>query len=226
MIGKVVSSSPAALSLVVAPPPRPPAPIQKEIQRITFEMSRLLNEPDYKTSDNIPVKIEKSLNSLTPRQLRLADAKVIFQMKMAEVEDPDAHPIGVHNTIKGDEEACPPFEFIYTNEMYYDKEIGGPDHTNLKGCDCVGSCDPTSKTCSCLARQEYWTAYPDDHRFNGFAYREDGTLKDRSFPVFECNWKCGCDESCINRVRSFLHPKLPDICIISFRSSRKEGNVS
>jgi [histone H3]-lysine9 N-trimethyltransferase SUV39H len=204
-INHIVRKRPVEPPAALSPPPIPVS-VKREIQKVTFEMSRLFNEPSFKTSEDIPDVIEPHLNSLTQRQLRLADAKLIFEMKMAEAEDPDAPPIKIFNPIEGDKEPCPPFEFIYTNEMYHDKETGGPDHKNLKGCDCVGACDPNSKTCSCVIRQEYWTADVNNPHSNGFAYESDGRMKDglQSYPIFECNWKCGCDETCTNRVNSLV----------------------
>jgi hypothetical protein len=197
----------AKMSTSSASPPAPVPMLQslqpeaslKEIQVITYEMSRLMHQPPYKTSLDIPEDIEPYFGRLNNRQLRMADAKTIMEAKIKSCESAKAPPIQIWNPV--DDEPCPTFEFIYSNEMYYDKDIGGPDYKNLKGCDCIGGCKPDSKTCSCLARQEYWTADKRDFRFKGFAYDNEGLIQDQSFPTFECNWKCGCDETCMNRVQ-------------------------
>jgi hypothetical protein len=180
-------------------PEQPVTPLRKKIEIITDEMMRLFQEPPYKTTDDVPDAIHLHMNALGPRKRQLVNAKIIFEAQMAQVEDPRAPPIRIYNQF--DDEPCPAFEFVYSNQIWYDTEIGGPNYKDLKGCDCVGGCSENSKTCACLARQEYWTndPRPEEGRFPGFAY-EDGLLKDRSYPTFECNWKCGCDDTCRNRV--------------------------
>jgi hypothetical protein len=168
---------------------------------ITLEMARLWNAPDWKTVDAIPKEIYPHMNSLTPWQRKAANAKQVFELMMAEAESPTAPPIRIFNSV--DDEPCPTFEFVYTNEMYYDHDVPGPDHENLKGCKCIGGCDPKSRGCSCANRQRWWTGGREsgkNYRFDDFAWDTDGKIKDWSFPVFECNWKCGCDETCQNRV--------------------------
>jgi len=58
----------------------------------------------------------------------------------------------------------------------------------------MGKCDPKSKTCACLKRQERYTGIAD------FAYDNRGRLKDPDYPIFECNDLCGCGDECRNRV--------------------------
>jgi hypothetical protein len=194
-VDHLVGKTPISTVLAVE---QPVGPFQKRIQLITDEMTRLFQEPPYKTTDNVPDAIHLHMNAVGPRKRQLANARGIFEAQIAQAEDPRAPPIKIYNPI--DKEPCPAFEFVYSNEMWYDTEIGAPNYKDIKGCDCVGGCENNSTTCACLARQEYWTNDPREEGHEGFAYADDGTLLDRSYPVFECNWKCGCDETCRNRV--------------------------
>ncbi|KAJ7792382.1 SET domain-containing protein [Mycena olivaceomarginata] len=97
-----------------------------------------------------------------------------------------------------DDEPAPPWEFYYSNKLWVGEGIEPSDMSKLVGCDCIGRCDPKSKTCSCLLRQkEYSTGYFD----NGFAYDNRGRVKTHGVPIFECNSLCACDnDECKNRV--------------------------
>jgi histone-lysine N-methyltransferase SUV39H len=226
----IVAKTPAsAMSEAPRPPSPSPAPMQTQIQIITDEMSRLFQAPAYKTTDEVPEKIHEHLQSLTRRQLLLANARSIFEAKMAAAEPRGAPPIRVYNPIEGDTDPCPAFEFIYSNEMWYDGEVGPPNYEDLRGCDCEGGCDPKSETCACRVRQEYWSGPgardQDNNRVEGFAYDNEGRTRVRSFPHFECNWKCGCDESCQNRVSlaySFEPPRVgPDWAVQVVQKGRQ-----
>lgn len=178
------------------------AAVVAEIIELTDEMARLMNRPSYKTDLDIPEEIYPHMNAMSLSERKSGNAKRIFEALMAEDEDPSAPPIRLYNDV--DDEVSPAFEFVYSNKMYYASDIPGPDYENLKGCDCVGGCDPKNGACSCLRRQEYWTADhsndDSDFRFEGFGYNERGQLKDRTYPIFECNIACGCDATCMNRV--------------------------
>ena len=89
----------------------------------------------------------------------------IFEAYIAEKEL-ESGPISVINNIDG-EGATPDFEFEYSNEMLYHPDV--PDPEKGLGCGCEGRCDPTSKTCTCLRRQQL---YFYDLGIPGFAYDE------------------------------------------------------
>lgn len=89
----------------------------------------------------------------------------------------------------------PPWEFYYTNRIVYGEGVPRSDKKLLQGCDCVGPCDPKSKTCACVQRQIAWTGGDS----KGFLYKKEKLLYPY-YPVFECNDACECSEECMNRV--------------------------
>ncbi|KIO32252.1 hypothetical protein M407DRAFT_67079 [Tulasnella calospora MUT 4182] len=119
--------------------------------------------------------------------------RAIFQ-EMIRTRDRGAPPITVVNDV--DKEPCPPFEFDWTNEMLFGEGVPRKDK-DLKGCGCLGPCDPYSKTCACIVRQNYWLGEIGE---GGFAYGPDGQIMFCHAAVFECNEACGCSEDCQNRV--------------------------
>ncbi|EJD35572.1 SET domain-containing protein [Auricularia subglabra TFB-10046 SS5] len=113
-------------------------------------------------------------------------------------DEPDAPPITVDNKINDD--PCPPWEFYYTNKLFYGQNVKRGDSAKLKGCDCVGGCRPDSKTCSCLRRQHRYLRLHGESPPLQFNYDQNGRVIYLDYPIFECNDACGCDESCMNRV--------------------------
>jgi Pre-SET motif len=113
-------------------------------------------------------------------------------------DEPDAPYIEIINNI--DHEPTPPWEFHYSNKMWHTDGVPPPDVTKLTSCGCMGKCDPKSKTCACIKRQQHYASdvYPD------FAYDKNGRLRLPGYPIFECNDLCGCDDECRNRVPFFL----------------------
>jgi Pre-SET motif len=113
-------------------------------------------------------------------------------------DEPDAPHIEIINNV--DHEPTPPWEFHYSNKMWHTDGVPPPDVTRLINCGCRGKCDPKSKTCACIKRQQEYASdvYPD------FAYDKNGRLRLPGYPIFECNDLCGCDDECRNRVCSFF----------------------
>ncbi|KAG8880770.1 hypothetical protein FRB97_000435 [Tulasnella sp. 331] len=139
-----------------------------------------------------------SVNNTPPGWEKHPNRRLIFKAMIrngSEFED-DAPPIDIINEI--DDEPCPPFEFQWTNRMLYGKGVPRMDR-DLKGCNCVGGCDPTSPDCACAMRQTFWS---DEMRVEepGFMYDLAKQLLYHGVPVFECNAACGCDDHCQNRV--------------------------
>lgn len=133
--------------------------------------------------------MNKQIAGLTEEPTR----RKIFE-EMIRTRDRGAPPITIVNDV--DQEPCPPFEFDWTNEMLYGEGVPRKDK-DLKGCDCLGPCDPYSKTCACTVRQNQWLGEIGE---GGFAYGQDGQIMFCHAPVFECNEACGCSEDCQNRV--------------------------
>ncbi|KZT72048.1 SET domain-containing protein [Daedalea quercina L-15889] len=147
---------------------------------------------------NLPHELQDRINALSPRARKEGNMQVkLFEQAIIEntfEDESNAPPIYIVNDI--DDELTPPFEFHYSNLMWHGEGVPKPDVANLRGCGCLGPCDPKSKTCACLARQKQY--HPD-----GFLYQEGrnkGQLKAHDYPIFECNDFCGCSEDCPNRV--------------------------
>ncbi|WVW80258.1 hypothetical protein I302_102236 [Kwoniella bestiolae CBS 10118] len=123
--------------------------------------------------------------------------RAVFEAYMAQstsIDEPQADEIRVVNDI--DAEGAPPdFEFQYSNDMLYNPDV--PDPELGIGCDCDGPCDPSNKRCSCVRRQEL---YFYDLGMKGFAYDDQGRIKETSVSVWECGKNCGCPPECGNRV--------------------------
>lgn len=119
------------------------------------------------------------------------------------LDEPSAAAITMSNPVNDD--PCPPWEFYYTNRMVYGHKVARGDKSKLKGCDCVSGCASDSATCACLQRQRRYFRLQGRHFDSyGFNYNAQGRIIDYRFPVFECNEECGCDETCLNKVRCVL----------------------
>ncbi|KAJ8590675.1 SET domain-containing protein [Rhizopogon salebrosus TDB-379] len=161
----------------------------------------------YNLAKDLPHELQDRVNALPSSYRNSAQARVLFEAMIDEAMDDDlnAPPISVINDVT--DEGAPPWEFVYTNQMWYGEGVPPPDTKNLKSCGCVGRCDPKSKTCSCAKRQHrHLKTYIEDRTipktWNGapFVYDGKGCLQWFGLPIFECNAFCGCDEDCPNRV--------------------------
>lgn len=112
-------------------------------------------------------------------------------------DEPDAPPIILENEV--DQQPAPPWEFHYSNQMWLGEGVPEPKIEGLTSCGCIGKCDPKSKTCACVKRQEKWTK---QWGVDDFMFDKMGRLKipDMQLPIFECNDQCRCDDECRNRV--------------------------
>lgn len=138
-------------------------------------------------------------------ELQCAIFEAYIEMCTAN-DEPSAPPIKIRN----DSGTGPPaFEFEYSNDMLYTSTV--PDPEGSVGCSCEGPCDPNSKTCMCVARQELYFYGTQ----TGFAYNKyvtktpasnprDGTVKQSDCPIWECGPHCGCPPECMNRVSEEL----------------------
>ncbi|KAJ7243041.1 hypothetical protein C8J57DRAFT_1083889 [Mycena rebaudengoi] len=139
------------------------------------------------------------INALDPHTRSSPHMRHVFEAAIREntaEDEPNAPWIDVINEV--DDDPTPPWEFYYTNRIYYGEGVDPPDITQLTGCDCIGKCDPKSKTCACLQKQ---APFLEDFVPPGFAYDNKGRLRTPGTPIFECNSLCRCDdEECKNRV--------------------------
>ncbi|UOH84836.1 hypothetical protein LQV05_001651 [Cryptococcus neoformans] len=123
--------------------------------------------------------------------------RAIFEayiMQSTSMEESGGDDIKVTNDVDADG-GPPDFEFVYSDTMLYPDGIPPPE-LGL-GCDCDGPCDPDSETCTCVKRQEL---YFYDLGLKGFAYDENGKIRENSASIWECNELCGCPPECMNRV--------------------------
>lgn len=126
-----------------------------------------------------------------------------------EYKSPD---ILIENAVNPEVEPCPPFEFLWTNNLLFGNNV--PDSPPQgDGCDCFGPCDPFSTSCECIQRQKKYLLDYQPPR-GGFLYNADGTIKDDEYPIFECNDGCGCSDDCNNRVSRCLYLKITVFSII------------
>ncbi len=167
---------------------------RKDRQRIAKE-----HAPITQLAENIPHDLHDRLNALPTSARQAGNMQVlIFEAEIRHntvVDEPQAPPIAIINEV--DDEPTPPLEFYYSNLMWHGKGVPKPDYDNLQGCDCVGPCDPMSKTCSCVRRQK---EVMKQSGLSGFIYDKKGRLRATEYPVFECNMNCGCSDDCLNRV--------------------------
>jgi [histone H3]-lysine9 N-trimethyltransferase SUV39H len=154
--------------------------------------------PKFLKARDLPHTLQDYMNALPAMYRKTDEARLIFEAAIREStadDEPDAPPIEIYNKI--DDEVTPPWEFHYSNKMWYGEGVPGPDSKSLRGCDCEGRCDPQSKTCLCVKKQSEYLEQ------SGFVYNDKGRLIDPlHYPIFECNDFCGCGEECQNRVRA------------------------
>ncbi|KAI0283670.1 hypothetical protein BGY98DRAFT_685213 [Russula aff. rugulosa BPL654] len=149
-------------------------------------------------SRDIPHALQDLMNSVEAPYRQSNLAKEMFEAVIYEntyEDEPSAPRIAIVNDVDDDLEVTPAWEFHYSNRIWHSDGVPPPDLANLRGCDCEGYCDPNSQTCSCLKRQQEYSGH-----IPGFIYDDKGRLKQRGFPIFECNDLCGCLDGCRNRV--------------------------
>lgn len=163
----------------------------------------LIPSPTYCPLSDLPTGTLDYVNNLPDSARKSQVFRKMFEAVIAEntaQDEPEAPPIAVINEI--DDEPTPPWEFYYSNKLWYHDDVPPPDYSKLVGCDCVGECDPTSTTCVCLRRQT--NLWPEGVSLGmGFSYGEDGILKNWDETVVECNDLCRCTHTCRNRVSLF-----------------------
>ncbi|KAH7928775.1 SET domain-containing protein, partial [Leucogyrophana mollusca] len=183
-------------------------------------------EPTYLLAKDLPHSLQDHVNNM-PLDFRQSDqARILFEALIDDASDnePHAPKIEVWDNDIG-LETTPPWEFVYTNEMWYSENVPPPDLKNLQSCGCIGRCDPKSKTCSCVNKQYSFLKpfakeglIPRTWDGSGFLYNRSGKLQLHGYPIFECNQFCGCDEDCPNRVVQNGRQ-----CVISINNTKEKG---
>ncbi|KAJ2930459.1 hypothetical protein H1R20_g6637, partial [Candolleomyces eurysporus] len=124
------------------------------IQALTFDNWREQFTPKVYYIKDLPSSLHDQINSCSERFRMCPDMRKVLTAEMSfnTMEDePYAPPIQIINNV--DHEPTPPWEFHYANRIYHGPGVPDPDIANLRGCDCVGKCDPKSKTCACVQKQ-------------------------------------------------------------------------
>ncbi|KAF8591935.1 SET domain-containing protein [Ramaria rubella] len=150
-------------------------------------------------AEKIPTELHDMINRLPKNYHFNPQMKHIFESMMEEntADDEPLSPcIEIYSSKGGP--VTPPWEFYYTNRIFLGEGVPRSNKKDLKGCDCIGPCDPKSRTCACVKRQMAWTG--GDKSIKGFLYNKKGKLLDPGYPVFECNDTCECSDECMNRV--------------------------
>jgi hypothetical protein len=144
-------------------PPCPAIPPPSEIPPPGFEgkARRKVNEKCRK----LLFEWNKSSDTFTENphlHCSIFEAYVAMSTAGDIVSEPNAPELVVDPS----QNAAPPFEFFYTNDMFYTDSVPEPELG--QGCGCEGPCDPDDKSCSCVQRQElFFYGYN-----NGFNYDE------------------------------------------------------
>lgn len=202
-----------AFTDVESPPDSSPSPAPDDAEAtpsyggfkaLTWEHHRKnLNNfhfPHYFAKD-IPTSLPDTVNRLSEYTRMDRGMQDIFRAYILESivdDEPGAPDIEIINDV--DSQPTPLFEFKYSNRIWYGEGVPLPDYKKLKGCDCVGRCDPKSKTCSCAAKQREYLQEGGFVQGDGFVYEKNGRLKHAGYPIFECNELCACEGDCRNRV--------------------------
>lgn len=174
----------------------------------SFTASQRLLSSIYNRAKDLPHGLQDRMNAL-PKSYRNSEfGRMVFEEMILEAMDdePYAPPIKIYENGIG-EETTPPWEFVYTNKMWFGEGVPPPDVRNLVSCGCPGKCDPKSKTCACAKRQLQWLEpyirdglFPATWPGSPFLYDSRGILQREGCPIFECNQFCDCDDDCPNRV--------------------------
>lgn len=154
-------------------------------------------------AERVPIELHEMINCLPLNYHYNSQMKHIFESMMEENtadDEPTSPRIGICGRKGGP--VTPPWEFYYTNRIFHGEGVPRSNKKALKGCDCIGPCNPKSKTCACVKKQSAWTG--DDKTVKGFLYNRKGKLMDSGYPIFECNDACECSDDCMNRVRDTI----------------------
>lgn len=148
------------------------------------------------TAEIVNTDVADSLNRVPMDFPKDHYRREVFEQMLRE-GDPREQRTRAYVTVENpvDDDPCPDF-FTCIGNMVYGEGVPG-ENRNVKGCDCIGYCDPSSATCMCAKRQTYYLEGCD----KGFNYNKDGRIKVQFAPIVECNDACACVAGgCQNRV--------------------------
>lgn len=161
---------------------------------------------DLSSSVSLPV-LPLSLTAQIPRD-RIFSKRQLWTMYKQIIRDsaPYSPPVGVVNPLQPYD--TPDWDWSYSEKIWRSPRVPSPEDRHLRGCGCVGVCDPNSQTCSCLQLnrrfgREHYDGFPYEERVYGSQTNPNKIrIKNLICPVFECSAWCTCSPSCINRVRT------------------------
>lgn len=183
-------------------------------QRLKRSLTQQLHCDENKTVSSQPNKTPLPVITVSLRERRLSYEHVSecaykehlmnWQYELNKQRDGTDDIIYVENEV---DRVPPPLVFNYICSNIYRKGVPDPDNLDLRsslcGCECYylgRKCGPKSQYCCAhMAGSE-------------FAYSQAGKVRVApGTPIYECNPKCACPSSCINRIVQ-LGRKIP-LCI-------------
>lgn len=184
-----------------------------QLVKVTPALLLQENPPPIYYATDLPHDTLDEVNSLKEAFRKTDGMRDLFEILMRDhtyEDEPNAPLIKLQNP--HDDQATPPWEFHYSNNLWLGEGVPPPDFSALKGCDCDGDCAKNAQNCACYKRnRHYATLVPDAVRYEDWPYEGEKkgkkgeeakpkTMKNLDYPIWECNALCGCPESCINRV--------------------------
>jgi len=160
-----------------------PVPTEREIDN---KILQLLELPKEKRD---PMSVQEIKDDLLKREFHFKRQEQLRKLRMFELEmnvlSPGEACIKVENLVDLEEIST---SFTYVQDYLPGEGITIPDDP-LVGCDCQPACSPDSGNC-CGKKAGATFAYGPDHRL----------IVPVGTPIYECNKRCNCDISCLNRV--------------------------
>ena len=160
-----------------------PVPTEKDIDK---KIRQLLELPEERRD---PLSVQEIKDDLLKREFHFKREEQLRKLHMFELEmntlSPDGTLIKVENFVDLEEI---PTSFTYVHDYLPGEGITIPDDP-LVGCDCQPACSPDSGNC-CGKKAGATFAYGPDQRL----------IVPVGTPIYECNKRCNCGISCLNRV--------------------------
>lgn len=158
-------------------------PTEKVIDKKIVELLKL---PQDRRS---PVLVQKIKDELMVREFHFKRLEQLQNLRVFEMEmnflSTDDACITVENEVDLEEA---PTSFMYLNDYLPGEGVTIPEDPPV-GCDCQPVCSPDAGNC-CGKQSGSTFAYGPDKRL----------IVPVGTPIYECNKRCKCDSSCLNRV--------------------------
>ena len=155
-----------------------------------------------------PMSVQEIKNDLVIREFHFKRQEQLTKLRLFELEvnvvSAGKPPIKVENLVDLEEM---PINFTYVNDYLPGEGITIPEDP-LVGCDCQPACSPDSGNC-CVKKSGATFAYGPDKLL----------IVPVGTPIYECNKRCECGPSCLNRV--VQNGLTVNLCI--FRTSNSCG---